>query len=342
MPPNSSPQTYCWDRKTFRAYAPYSLPYNFKTHNPMSSDLVKFLTEEPNAPEAHALFSRALTARDSTAGFNFETLRSTIRPESKMTIQLFRAPVEAGKYYTVFEAYNNSWEEQYMMDVYGDAPPTDAIVLEFLRRAMVKPSAPRLPEIPARIVFTPEFALYNAVIQPFLHALPGPITVAWIRYVVDEDEHEDPTVPLPYDAACERAEALQQRGNAAFAAFQGDRALKAYGSAFRWLGRAVSRAPGLAEDKRATARMAVMLANRAAMRLRDPNASEAELRDALQDGEGAEGMDPVYAKGYHRQARAWVLLGDAGKARQVLERGLANVAPCDMQLIREALAGLPA
>ncbi|KAI0046091.1 hypothetical protein FA95DRAFT_1607163 [Auriscalpium vulgare] len=95
-----------------------------------------------------------------------------------------------------------------------------------------------------------------------------------------------------------------QRGNAAFAAFQGDRALKAYGSAFRWLGRAVSRAPGLAEDKRATARMAVMLANRAAVRLREPNASEAELRDALQDGEGAEGMDPAYTKGYHRQARA--------------------------------------
>ncbi|KAI0042026.1 hypothetical protein FA95DRAFT_1564762 [Auriscalpium vulgare] len=355
-------RSFCWDSDTFRAAVPASLPFDPKSDNPIASDLVKFLAENADTPGAQALLSCALTARDSTADFDFRTLKSTIRHhhDAAMLTMLFHgASVDVpGKRFTVLEALDNPWAPaKYKMYVYGDGPPTGAAILEFVRRAMTKPPAPHTPMIPTVMAFMPEFAPYHAALAPFLRSLPAPFmfkmasphpaapanpAAAPIPFEEPKDElDEDAKEPLSFEATLQRADAAKQRGNGAFAAFQSGRALAAYARALQWLARAHHRAPRFAEEERVYALVAVVTANRAAVHLRNSGAPERYLREALRDGEIAEQMDPAYAKGYYRQARAWVLLGDVEKARDVLERGLDNVAPWDMQQIRDALAELP-
>ncbi|KAI0042025.1 hypothetical protein FA95DRAFT_1638988 [Auriscalpium vulgare] len=340
--------SYCWDREAFPVIPSPLIEGNGRTLDPYPLEVVTSFIRDADTPEIHALLSRALTAHDFTADFNFNSLEDTPDERELLRMRMDCTAVEVPgtgqkKYYTVLAAINIELKwERYKMDVYGDAPPLGEIVLEFVRRTIAKPSAPCKPMIPAAMLFPTEFAPYHRALAPFLDTLPFEWHMAGLLPVPPKSPDSDcDAASTAFDRTFAHAAAAKQRGNLAYAANDRVRALAAYTEAEDWLHEAICLANTERGDEgRACALLAIATANRAAVYLR--GGSEDDAEKALRDGTVAVKADPGYAKGYLRQARALVLLGYFRQARAILERGREQVAPKDVPLIEDLLAQLPA
>ncbi|KAI0048185.1 hypothetical protein FA95DRAFT_1595318 [Auriscalpium vulgare] len=359
-----------------KALVPASLSFDRIIENAVSSELVKLLTENADTPPARALLASALTSRDYLPDLDLHALNSAAKSGpgwDAMLIGLVSEAVDVPgtseqMHYSTFECLDHQCNERYKMDVYGDAPPSGALALEFVRRTIARPSPPQQPTLPTLMVFSHDFIPYHHALAPFLDSLPAPLTwrmaegshlparpaaAGLAPLVLDPDEEDDTdgdsdysegdTVtsdePIVLDVVLARAMEAKLRGNRALAAHSHARANDAYFEAIEWLGDALQVAPAESDEaKRAYKILAVVMANRSALFLQ--LGSKRGIEQAVGDGLMATMMDPTYAKGYYRQARALVALGDVERAREVLEKAQEHVAVEDMRNIEDAFAAL--
>ncbi|KAI0047330.1 hypothetical protein FA95DRAFT_1230966 [Auriscalpium vulgare] len=189
--------------------------------------------------------------------------------------------------------------------------------------------APR--PLPASLSFTTAFTPYTASLAPALATLPAPMTYN-IRPLEGARVNAASSVGM--------ANSLRQRGNEAYAARNPKEALVSYTMAVTTLAMAVAllEGHGAVEIAPLHAQLAVCLANRAAAFLLE--GPDMDTQRALSDGMSAERADAGYVKGYLRQMRAHLLLGDVVQARSALERASRQARGADVQIVADALAAL--
>ncbi|KAI0039723.1 hypothetical protein FA95DRAFT_991443 [Auriscalpium vulgare] len=215
----------------------------------------------------------------------------------------------------------------YMWDVIGVGMPPASIVVDYVRGAIAA-WVPR--PIPPSLRFCAAFTPYVIDLANALEPLPAGIT-----YEVNVPA----MARMNSTMLATMAESYKKAGNAAFAARNRDAALSSYDMAVDSLAITLVLGYGDAEMLRVRTLLAVSLANRAAAHMLDGPGMDAE--SALRDGLAAERKDPGYVKGYLRQMRAHLALGDAVQARSALERASKRAQGADVQIVADALAALP-
>ncbi|KAI0047326.1 hypothetical protein FA95DRAFT_1595755 [Auriscalpium vulgare] len=214
----------------------------------------------------------------------------------------------------------------YMWTVVGVGPPPATVVLDFIRHAFAA-WAPR--PLPALLHFTAAFMPYAARLAPVLATLPAPMTY---------DIHSLEGARANTVDFTNMANSSRQRANEAYAGRDREAALMEYTFAVATLTIVLVEGHGAAEMARARTQLAVCLANRAAAYLLEGPGMDAQR--ALREGMGAERADASYVKGYLRQMRAHLLLGDVVQARSALERASRQARGADVQIVADALAAL--
>ncbi|KAI0309841.1 hypothetical protein OF83DRAFT_1179154 [Amylostereum chailletii] len=199
--------------------------------------------------------------------------------------------------------------------------PTESDVLTFVRQSFAESVTGTFKQgFPNRLLISPAFKPYQSGLHALLHALPEP--VAW-KFDSEPRTQSTDLSHLMLDVLYSAGRNWKGWGNQAYAEKNAKLARDAYTCGIGHLERAVREHGarghcGKLED--ICGLLAVCCANRAAVYLLD--GKEFSPQKAEADGRRAEELEPGYAKGYYRQARAHECLGDVGKACEVLERAL--------------------
>ncbi|KAI0065748.1 hypothetical protein BV25DRAFT_1913195 [Artomyces pyxidatus] len=304
-----------------------------------------------------ALMQQGLSAYKSCTAvdvstFDFSSLQSTIEPGRRWHLSVKQET--SGKPDVVHDRvrgrnqYNLCCNEavlgQRMVPgevITGIPKPND--VLDFVKRCFAAPFPPFQPGLPAVLCLSVEYQPYMPTLEPFLNTLPFPF-----KWALDEPELADETSAevfkgqdFLFSAYIALAEYAKETGNKAFAAKDRARAVEAYSDALKQLDGSVIglRTPEFEERSKKRDHLgAVISANRAAAYLLDGEGRDPSR--ALHDGLMAADMNPDYVKSYHRQARAYELLGEQGKARDVIKRALRRPALASSKELFEMLKGM--
>ncbi|KAI0039721.1 hypothetical protein FA95DRAFT_1566978 [Auriscalpium vulgare] len=288
--------------------------------------------------DTHDLASFKALAR-SARRIDFSSLSCAVQPHVKwiMTMADWGAVDESGKevfgedaagaqhrYGLMCKAHWDIYDgARFVQSFIGDRPPSADVVLDFVR-VCITISAPA--QLPGSLRLTPALLPYAAKLKPFLAALPAPFS-----YFFETRAHAHENAVYFFECA----ETCKLQGNARYARRERAEAVEAYAEAADILEHVLTMGHAEHDMHKAKKLRAVYFANSAAAHLLDGPGQDAQ--QALSDGVQAERSDPEYAKGYLRQMRAHVLLGDDGAARQALERAAKRVHGADVQVITDAL-----
>ncbi|TFY53447.1 hypothetical protein EVG20_g10111 [Dentipellis fragilis] len=223
-------------------------------------------------------------------------------------------------------------------------PSSDA-VLRFVKRCITSPFPPHKPALPQTLYirgFGPHD--YPAVCD-FLTQLPPPFHFRFQFHLYSHDSTISGSTDELSDSAStasllDLAERLKDEASAAFERADRPAAVAAYTGAIRCAQDAMELADDDGDDDGDVRRiLAILYANRGTVFLAPGKGQD--LVHARDDGELVEAVDPGYAKGYHLQARALQLMGDAAAARRTVERGLRypGVSIAD-PMLQDALTAL--
>ncbi|KAI0039726.1 hypothetical protein FA95DRAFT_991062 [Auriscalpium vulgare] len=205
----------------------------------------------------------------------------------------------------------------------GQPPP--ALVLVLVCRALIV----KEPMLPSSFKLSAAFTPYADILTPLLSAIPEPFT-----YIIMKPEVAR-VLGLQSTALAEKA---KEAGNRAYAQNDRAKAVAAYRTAEVMLVQVLALGHGRAELAHARRLRAVSLANCAAAYMLD--GPDQDAGKALREAQEAEREDAGYIKGYLRQMRAYVALGDVAQARCALERARKWARGTDVNAIADALAAL--
>ncbi|EAU88152.1 hypothetical protein CC1G_03824 [Coprinopsis cinerea okayama7 len=316
------------------------IPKNPVTGKVEMTDIMRYL--ENNPEEMNQLIGQVDSEGSSSqtledlSGFDFKSLAKEIKKNDVWILQMDPfgyadendQPVEAENVHTVpgarpvFLFYCYDTREVYRCTVQHVGLPTSDFVLKVIQQAMAKPLTPSKPALPELLIISSRLAQQAEGLRPFLDSLPKPF-----RWRLETREEAQAVADGVFDlnkknykAYMERAEKAKASGNKAFVSKDRDSALKAYTTAIEALEDAVGEAASDEEEKKAKQFLAVCFANRAATHLLPGALCDPEK--ALKDGKNSEKADPLYVKGYIRQATACQRLGRTHEAREAITRAL--------------------
>ncbi|KAI0039722.1 hypothetical protein FA95DRAFT_1577410 [Auriscalpium vulgare] len=187
------------------------------------------------------------------------------------------------------------------------------------------------PMLPSLLILSAAFTPYADALASFLSRIPAP----FIYRIEEPEEARAKTVMITA-----QAEKTKDAGNRAYSQRDRARALAAYGTAASLLAQVLMLGHGPAELMRARRLRAVCLANCAAAYMLTGPGLDQDAGRALGEAQAAEREDAGYIKGYLRQMRAYVALGNVAQARCALERARQWARGADVKVVVDALAEL--
>ncbi|KAG6909441.1 hypothetical protein DXG01_000426 [Tephrocybe rancida] len=316
------------------------IPPNAVTGRVDLGDIMKYMSEHPDDMETLMASTSTLGLSDGAdedlSGYDYASLARTIRHESFWVLQLEhlgsvdsagrpipdeKAHLMKGARHT-FMVYCYDDREQFRVTQECEGLPTADVVLQVLRRAIVKPLSPIKPELPWRLMLSIKFTQHVPHLKPFLDSLPKPFH--WrLETAEEQNKVKEGIFELNEDGvrkALVAADKFKAAGNAAFTRKDRAGALKAYTSAINALIDVLSMNPGTEDEVRVKTQLAMCHGNRAATHL--ASGDDMDLKKAVEDGKSAEHWDAKYAKAYIRQATAYQQAGDLESAKDAIARGL--------------------
>ncbi|KAI0065791.1 hypothetical protein BV25DRAFT_1836074 [Artomyces pyxidatus] len=307
-----------------------------------TEDFKRYMFEHLDSPDVQCLLSQANLATQGlkdvdVSRFDFTSLGPAVVPKSSWWIKLSFAwlvdaegrtvdPEVAHTVPGVQQLFTLSCHdlgddvERLVQDVHG--LPKSSDVLKFIQRCIAAPFSPFLPALPNFLLLSIKLQPHIATLAPFLDTLPAPF--AWkvesprlaqtfgnISYAGEE---------FRFRAYTLLSQKAKKAGDDAFGAKDRAVAVKAYGEALDHLDEAMRESHTEEQEQNTKRLIAICLSDRAAAYMLEGEGMEPAL--ALSDAEEAEEADPSHLKAYHRQAKALQLLGEHGKAREVIKRAL--------------------
>ncbi|TFK42924.1 hypothetical protein BDQ12DRAFT_696320 [Crucibulum laeve] len=316
------------------------IPPNPQTGRVDLTDIMRHMSQNPSEMEGLVSQMDSLgVASDPNVdltGYDFASLGYNIKSESFWVLQLESMGMvdatgqsispDAAHYSAgtrpVFMIYCYDERGRYRITHESIDLPDSKIVLQSIRRAIVKPALPLKPGLPRLLLVSLRFKQHEAALKPFLDALPAPFH--WRFETNEEAEGLAEGIHRKNERGVreglESANRWKTIGNAAYGRKDRDKAVNAYTDASEDLLHVLSQKPDIDEEKKAKRLLAICRSNRAAARLIPGVGMGAE--EALHDAQDAEKADPSYNKSYIRQASAYQVLGQSDEAQEAIARAL--------------------